>query len=147
MKNHYNVYKIKDGVKLYNMNLSCEQLTSVFCAFKLYVSKNYFVNITLLSLKYSGPNVGYCKYGGLSIYDNVDNNMKEVLLLCDNISLVTFNTKPKQNIVSSTQHLFLIFYAYWPYSEIRPTIIVNPTRCNGVHILRYDFILVFVIIH
>ena len=139
VENYHTVLKIKEEIKLYKKNLSCEHLTHVLCAFKLSVPKNHFVNITLLLLKYHGPNVGYCKYGGLSIYDYVNNFKKEVLLLCDNISPSAFNT-PKQIIVSSTQHLFLIFYAYLPYSEIRPTIIVKPSICKGVHILRYGLI-------
>ena len=42
--------------------------------------RNLFVNITL-SLRYLGHNTGYCKYGGLSIYDYLNKTKKEVLLL------------------------------------------------------------------
>ena len=131
VENYHNILKVKEEIKLYKKNLSCEHLTHVLSALKFSVPINHFVNITLLSLKYHEPNVGYCKYGGLSIYDYVNNLKKEVLLLCDNIS---------QIIASSTQHLFLIFYAYLPYSEIRPTVIVKPSICKGVHILRYGLI-------
>ena len=140
MENYYNIYIIKDRVKLNSDNLACAQLTTVLCALKLHVSGNYFVNISLLSFKYSGPNVGYCKYGGLSVYDYINKNTKEVLLLCENIFPITFNTQQKQVIVSSTKHLFLILFAYWPYTKVKLNITMQPTTCNGVHILRYDTI-------
>ena len=122
-------------------NLTYAQQTDVYCTFEFNVSGNYFVNITVLSLEYSGPNVGYCKYGGLSVYDNFNNNTKEVFLLCENIISVTFHTQPKQVIVSSTQHLFLILYSYWPYIKVKLNITIQPTACNGVHVLKYDIII------
>ena len=106
----------------------------MLCAFKLHVPGTNFVNMTLLSFKYYEPNVGYCKYGGLSVYDYV-HDFKEVLLLCDNIFRVTFNIQPQQ-VLSSTQILFLIFYAYWPYSRVRLNITIEPTTCKGIHMLR-----------
>ena len=136
IENHNNISNIKESIKLNSDDLPCVQLTNVLCAFKLHVPGTYFVNITLLSLKYYGPNVGYCKYGGLSVYDYVHTDKKEVLLLCDNISPVTFNIQPQQIIESSTQILFLIFYAYWPYSRVRFNITIEPTVCKGIHILR-----------
>ena len=111
-----------------------------------YTTGNNFVNVTLLSLKYSGPNVGYCKYGGLSVYDYFDNNMTEVLLLCGRIFPVMINTQPKHIVISSTQSLFLIFYAYWPYSNISLKIKIKPTTCVGVHVLRYNIIILDIII-
>ena len=70
------------------------------------------------------------------MYDYVHTDKKEVLLLCDNISPVTFNIQPQQIIVSNTQISFLIFYAYWPYSRVRFNITIEPTACKGIHILR-----------
>ena len=133
---HHHKYKINDKRKLHSKKFPCEQLTTVLCISKLYAPKNYFVNITLLSVKYSGPNVGYCKYGGLSMYDYVNNDMKEILLLCDNVFPVTLNNQPQQTIVSSIQSIFLIFYAYWPYSKIELYITIEPMPCKGVHVLR-----------
>ena len=60
---------------------------------------------------------------------------KEVLLLCDNISPVTFNIQPQQIIVSSTQISFLLFYAYWPYSRVR----FNITIETKLHVKKYIF--------
>ena len=134
-ENHQNIY-IKESIKFNSENLPCVQLTTMLCVFKLHTSGNDYVNITLLSLIYSGPNVGYCKYGGLSVSDYFNNDTKEVLLLCDNIFPVTLSTQPKQIIVSSTQSLFLVVYAYWPYSKLRINITVKPTTCKGVHLLR-----------
>ena len=137
VENYQSVYKIKEKMQLTSQNLPCSKLlTSTLCTFKLNVSRNYFVNITLLSLQYSGPNVGYCKYGGLSIYDHLHSSIKEVLLLCDNMLTSKFNTQQKQAIVSSTQILSLIFYAYSPYSQIKLNITIQSTKCYGIHLLR-----------
>ena len=76
IENHNNISNIKENIKLKSDNLPCVQLTNVLCAFKLHVPGTYFVNITLLLLKYYGPNVGYCKYGGLSVYDYVHTDKK-----------------------------------------------------------------------
>ena len=138
-KENYQNITIKESIIINSEHLPCVQLTTILCAFKLHTSGNAFsVNITLLSFMYSGPNVGYCKYGGFSVYD-ID--LKEVLLLCNNIFPVTLSTQPKQVIVSSTQSLFLIFYAYWPYGRLRLNITMKPTRCKGVHLLRYNIII------
>ena len=77
------------------------------------------VNITVLSLSYTGPNVEYCKYGGISGYDvtghfqpqkihwNFFTSRKsfitEVFQLCDDIPHST-------SIVSQESHIFFVVY-------------------------------------
>ena len=131
---NYQTHELKEEIQI-NSNLSFVQLTTLFHTLKLYAPRHCHANITLLSLEYSGPNVGYCKYGGLSVYDYVNSKMKEVFLLCDNVFP---QTQPKHIIISNTHNLFLILYAYWPYSKIKPHITIMPTTCKGVHILRYN---------
>ena len=106
---YYTVFKIKERIKLKSELLSCAHAPNVFCTLEVFAPRSYFVNITLISLKYSGPNTGYCKYGGLSIYDNITSTMKEVLLLCNNKITDALNTQSKHYIVSSTQVHFLYF--------------------------------------
>ena len=133
---NYNFYKITKNISLNTKDFLCAQKIDILCAIKIHVQKKYFVNMTLLSLKYSGPNIGYCKYGGLSIYDNVSNNLTEVLLVCDNMFPASILSSSKRVVVSSKQSLFLIFYSYWPYSKIELKMTVEPTICKGVHLLR-----------
>ena len=45
------------------------QTHGLFCIYDFTVNPNKHVSITILSLKYMGPNVEYCKYGGISVYD------------------------------------------------------------------------------
>ena len=141
--NYHTKFKIKEGIKLKSEFLSCTHMSNTFCTLELFAPRNYFVNITVVLLKYSGPNIRYCTYGGLSIYDHITSTMKEVLLLCNSKITDAFNNLSKQYVVSSTQSSFLIFYAYWPYSEIKLNIIIEPTTCKGVHLLRYGFINIF----
>ena len=86
-------YMVKDSIQLASMDLKCVKRSMVLCAFNFNITGCFFVNVTLLSFNYSGPNVGYCKYGGLSIYDNTKNATEEVLLLCNNWLSPSSNAK------------------------------------------------------
>ena len=101
-------------------------------AFKFHTFKGTYLNITLLSLKYKGSNTGYCKYGGLSIYDVINGTLKEDFLLCD--TLQESAIIPKRHIVSNTESLFLIYYSYWPYSQIELNLTIQPSSCKGLHL-------------
>ena len=81
---NYRTYYMKESFKLMSTDLKCTKKPIVLCAFNFHVPRGFYVNITLVNFNYSGPNTEYCKYGGLSIYDYITNNMKEILLLCDN---------------------------------------------------------------
>ena len=135
---NYVNYTIKSKVIMNSNNISCMQSLNSLCAFKLLVPETYFVDISILSLKYFGPNVGYCKYGGLSIYDHVDNTIKEVLLLCDNLFPISLSSQHKRVVVSSYESLFLIFYSYLPYGRIELSMVLEKSTCKGIHVLRYE---------
>ena len=126
---NYTTYFIQRKTIVHNTNSRCTKNTTVLCAFEFNVTKGLFVNVTILFLKYTGPNVGYCKYGGLSVYISTDSVIQEVLLMCD--TLHTLNS-----IISTSESMFLILYSYFPYSEIKITLEVKPTQCKGVHVLR-----------
>ena len=104
--------KKKDSILLISRDLKCSQRSMVLCAFNIKIIGNFFVNVTLLFVNYSGPNIGYCKYGGLSVYDKVKNNTQEMLLLCNNWLSLSSNIHTKRTIVSTTNSLFLVFYSY-----------------------------------
>ena len=133
---NYRIYSVKDTFKLVSMDLKCAKRSMVLCAFNFKVSRPFFVNVTLLSFNYSGPSVGYCKYGGLSIYDNAKNATEEVLLLCNNWLSPSSNLHAKRTIVSSTQSLYLVFYSYSPYSEIKIQLRIETSSCQGVFLER-----------
>ena len=99
-------------------------------AYKFYVSMGYHVNITISSFNFSGSNIGYCKYGGLSIYDG--SNFQEVLLLCN----TTISLNALQSIVSFGSSLYLVIYSYSTHDDIHFNVIINPTGCQGVHVKR-----------
>ena len=90
----------------------------------------FYVNVTLEYFNYSGPNVGYCKYGGLSVYDYVNNTKKEVLLMCKNW------ISARRIIISNAGSLFLVFYSYHPYSKINIQIRIESSSCQGVHLQK-----------
>ena len=117
-------------------NISCMHSLNSLCAFKLLVPENYFVNISILSLKHFGPNVGYCKYGGLSIYDNVNNTLKQVLLLCDDQFPISLSSQHKRVFVSSYESVFIIFYSYLPYGRIELNMVLKQSTCKGIHVVR-----------
>ena len=70
VENIHILYHIKQRIVLSSNDLVCAQVANSLCSLKFYVCGNYFINISLISLNYSGSNTGYCKYGGLSVYDD-----------------------------------------------------------------------------
>ena len=131
VNNNYNVSFIKKKKMLKDSNSECAHRLNSLCAYNFYVPRNFYVNVTILTLSYPGPNIGYCKYGGLSIYDNVANIKQEILLLCTKLS-----TQLKHVIVSSAENLFLILYSYRPYGKIMFNVKIQPSVCKGVHVQR-----------
>ena len=131
MNNNYNDSFVKTIILLKDSKSACGHSLNTLCAYNFYVPRNFHVNVTIETLSHSGPNTGYCKYGGLSIYDNVTNITQEVLLLCTPLS-----TQLKHVIVSSAENLFLILYSYWPYSKIMLNVKIQPSVCKGVHVQR-----------
>ena len=111
-------------------------MSIVLCSLNLYVPRKSYINVTLLSLNFNGPNVGYCKYGGLAIYDYMRNTMKEVFLQCDNWFAMSSNDHFNKVIISNKWNIFLVFYSYEPYSDIDIKMIIEPTACQGIHIQR-----------
>ena len=135
----HRIYNISAKVILNSIHMALADSKTVFSVQKLNAFEGTFVNITLLSIKYSGPNVGYCKYGGLSVYEKVNSTFKEVYLSCHDIFSTSIKSMHNNMIISSTESLFLIFYAYKPYSKIKVHVRVESTICQGVHVLRYFF--------
>ena len=127
---NYNNSIVKHKFPLKSGDLGYTNLDN-FCAFNFQVTSDSYVNVTILSFLYSGPNVGYCKYGGFSISDFVNNTLKEISLVCESLDTLT-----NRIIVSHTESLFLILYSYWPYSESNFSVTVQPTMCKGVHVQR-----------
>ena len=126
---------MKNRLEIMSAGISCTKSSIVLCPFNFIVNSNMYVNVTL-SFKYFGPNIGYCKYGGLSVYDYVNNTMKEVLLSCDNWFSLPLHLQPVRNIVSNTGHIFVVFYSYIFYSKIEFQLQIKPSFCQGVIIER-----------
>ena len=133
---NYKTYWVNDSFQLVSTYLKCAKRSMVLCAFNFQVKGHFFVNVTLLSFNYSGPSVGYCRYGGLSIYDYEKNDMEEVLLLCNNWLSPSSNLHTKRTIVSTTQSLYLVFYSYFPHREIKIQLRIQSTTCQGVFLQR-----------
>ena len=133
---NYNKYVANDKFEISSRHLECSQKSIILCAFSVIVPRDFYVNITLLSLNYNGPNIEYCKYGGLSIYDYVRNAMKEVFLICDNWFPVSSNYQPDRIIITNKNNIFVVFYSYQPFSDIDIQMIIEPTVCQGVHVQR-----------
>ena len=132
---NYQIYSVKNKMEIRSTNLTCVKNSVVFCAFNFIVSKNLYTNITF-SFKYLGPNIGYSKYGGLSVYDYVNSTTKEVLLSCDNWFSLPLSSQPNRTLVSHTEHLFLTFYSYMPYSETEVQLQIESSSCQGLIIER-----------
>ena len=133
---NYKKYTVKDKLEWSSRNLKCAKESVVLCAFNIHVPRYFYINVTLLSLIYNGPDVGHCKYGGLSVYDYVRNTMKEVVQTCNSMFPLSSNYLHSRVVISNKNNIFLIFYSYLPYSEIDMEMIIEPTTCQGVHVQR-----------
>ena len=134
---NFKKYLVKENCKLISSKLACSKQSVPICAFQLHVPRAFYVNVTLLYFNYSGPNIGYCQYGGLSIYDYVKKNIKEILLLCDNWLSISLMKEPNRMIVSNTENLFfVVLYSYFPHSMIKINLGIEKTSCQGLHLQR-----------
>ena len=130
--NETNFYQHKMGTKsrqTYNSIL----LTNTISVFNFYTVAGYYINVSIIALEYIGSDVGYCKYGGTSIYDDRAGVIKEVFLACNDV--IHSSILPPRIIVSSENILSMIFYSYWPYSQIGFKISVETTQCKGVPLI------------
>ena len=132
---NYEEYFIRNKLEISSTILRCSNNSVILCAFKFIVNRNLHVNITF-SFVYLGSNVGYCKYGGLSVYDYVNNIRKEVFLSCDNWFSLPLNLQSNRTIVSNTETVFLVFYSYIPHNEIIVKIQIESSSCQGINIER-----------
>ena len=132
---NYKTYLVTDKLEKESKSFNCTNNSVLLCAFNFNVNRSFYVNVTF-SFKYHGPNVGYCKYGGFSVYDYIDNALMEVLLSCDNWFSVSSNLHFYRTIISNSESLFLVFYSYFPYSEIEFQLSIQPSSCRGAHLLR-----------
>ena len=130
-QNKHKYSMVKDKLILKDTYLQHNHSSNILSAFQFHVPKNLHVNVRIITVNYFGPNTGYCKYGGVSIYDNITNTLKEILLLCN-----TFAIQTSHVTVSSAENLFLIFYSYMPYSHIKFNVKVQSTICKGVYMKR-----------
>ena len=128
--NNYNTVIVQRRLEHFYDVVPTVQSDSLY-AFNFEALKGYHVDISIVSLKYFGSNVGYCKFGGLSVYDKINGFLKEVFLSCNDISSDFGN---ERIIVSNKHSLYLIVYTYWPYSHTKLNITVQPTVCRGVYI-------------
>ena len=133
---NFKTFLVKGNSEWISSQLNCSDKPSSICAFDVHVLRGFYVNVTLLNFNYSGPNTGYCQYGGLSIYDNMNNKIKEVLLLCNNWPSMSSIKEPKKFIVSNTKSLFVVLFSYTPHSMINFILRIEKTSYQGVHLQR-----------
>ena len=69
---NYEIYYVTESEELINTDLNCAKKPIAICAFNVHVPRSFYVYINLNYFNYSGPNIEYCKYDGLSIYDYVE---------------------------------------------------------------------------
>ena len=101
------------------------------CAICFFTEENVHINITLLEMIYKGPIGEKCKYGGLVTGEELLNDYKESLTVCEsqggeNLNSLTF--------FSQKSSLILVVYWYAQYSDIHTTTIVSLTKCTAIQL-------------
>ena len=116
------------GVNItFPMNTSFQQ----HCAIYLFTEEALHINITLLKIIYKGPTGERCKYGGLVTAEEILNDYKESLTVCESHIGAEHNSL---TFFSKKSSLILFFYWYKQYSKIHTTAAVSLTKCTAVHL-------------
>ena len=99
--------------------------------FHLHTEETVHINITLLEMIYKGPTGEKCKYGGLVTGEEMLNDYKESLTICESLSRAEHN-----RLAFFSKKSSLIMFAYWYdyYSEIYTTAVVSLTKCTAVQL-------------
>ena len=132
---NYKNILITNQLMLQKLKRKTIQAQQFLHAYKFLVQRHFHINITISSFNFSGSNTGYCKYGGISIYDESMNKyekLQEVLLLCN----TTISFVASQSIVSFGSTLYLVIYSYSAQDDIDFNVVINPTVCQGIEIKR-----------
>ena len=98
---------------------------------------NGFINISLISFNYNGPEIKRCRYGGMFYYEpDVDRYRKDVVRMCSTYRKTpgskSFDRFP-MDFVTSASNVLIMIYSYHPYNEIMEVKIhISVTPCKGV---------------
>ena len=111
-------------------------------------ARNMYLNVSLRTMRFSGPNINNCMFGGVAyidIFHNLNNESfsfkkkkrnEEIKQLCDN-----FTTRPRKgsfakistDYISSGSEMFIVVYGYHPsYVGMEVNIMVSVVPCKGL---------------
>ncbi len=100
------------------------------CAYKVLFMPMTRINITLQISKFTGMDKYLCLQGGISIYQEMEEGWKEVLVLCH---------KSQTSSFYFTGPLLILLYSYKNYGNLEAWVTSNPTNCFSVQIDPCDF--------
>ena len=130
----------------------CKQIDPVHCIVQ-FNTNNMYLNMTLISMTYNGPNIYDCAFGGLTYHGVKLNKSNYLPSLCDSyIQVPEYNSYDKvpMHYVSTEIYLLLIIYGYYPYNkDMDVNIEISLTPCRGIvclddevckyyHLVKYD---------
>ena len=122
----------------------CDHSNVIYCIFNVTIETNY-INASLQTLNFTGPNIHNCLFGGIAYYQGMYRSegngsfryeMIEIKTYCD-----TFTATPKEgsmdklpiDFVSSESEMLIVIYGYHPYNTgMDVDIMVSVVPCKGV---------------
>ncbi len=131
--------KYSDDYKVIKMPFnSCNENNVTFCITHVTSVLPIGINVTILSLNYTGPStIGHlCLYGGIVIYNTDDRDtLSEHLLECENIDAYDFQsfertTTPSVFSEAGSSDMWISFYSYQPYSHATGILHISATHCK-----------------
>ena len=120
----------------------CHNRNVMFCIFNVTTEKNY-INASLKTLNFTGPNIQNCMFGGIAYYQNVYSSegngsflyeKNESKTFCDTFSSQEGSTdKLSMDFVSSESEMLIVIYGYHPHNTgMDVDIMVSAVPCKGV---------------
>ena len=130
-------------VTVHNANLPLQDICIMkivhHCIINVTGTNNVYLNVSIIDMKYSGPNIRNCQFGGVSYYEKIYNRSdpEERKSFCGrytrNPQNNSFDIVP-MSYVTEGHSLLIVFYGYYPHNqgmEINMEITITP--CKGLY--------------
>ena len=94
-------------------------------------SHGSYINISLISMKSKSQFFNYpeCIFGGISIFEELNNLFDEIQCICENFKPILGFSR---NVYSSGPLVTIFFYWYKEYSEIKVELNISNTKCQVI---------------
>ena len=119
----------------------CKKEYVIYCVYSI-TTDTMYLNVSMINMTYTGPNIKNCIFGGIAYYQNEyvtpknQSILKEMKTMCD-----TYTRNPRKNsfdklamdIVSTESNILIVMYRYHAYyTGMEVTLNISVVPCKGI---------------